>query len=155
MRASPESAASWLANKTLDEVKHSLSPEITIIVANANIPEVLRFGEIVRDIFKDYHADLAAVSVRYTEETTGAFLTTDYFTIVNQDKFPNANTSISMIDIVRRFICDSKTTESQNMLGAGNLAGCPPTVDHDQVQLLKRNLETPSRIIQEFQEATS
>lgn len=155
MRASPESAVSWLANKTLDDVEHSLLSKITNVVADDNIPEVLRFREIVHAINKDYHADLAAVLVRSMEETAGASPTTNYLTVVNQDKFPNANTSSSMIDIVRHFIRDSGTTESQNTLGTGNLAGCPPTVDYDHVQSLKQSLETLSIIIQEFQEATS
>ncbi|UKZ96146.1 uncharacterized protein TrAFT101_010946 [Trichoderma asperellum] len=109
-------------------VEHSLLSKITNVVADDNIPEVLRFREIVHAINKDYHADRAAVLVRSMEETA---------------------------DIVRHFIRDSETTESQNTLGTGNLAGCPPTVDHDHVQTLKRSLETLSIIIQEFQEATS
>ncbi|KAH8124573.1 hypothetical protein FP744_10006358 [Trichoderma asperellum] len=138
-----------------NDVEHSLLSKITNVVADDNIPEVFRFREIVHAINKDYHADLAAVLVRSMEETAGASPTTNYLTVVNQDKFPNANTSSSMIDIVRHFIRDSGTTESQNTLGTGNLAGCPPTVDYDHVQSLKQSLETLSIIIQEFQEATS
>lgn len=82
MRAGPEMAVSWLTETTLDEVKDSLSPKSTKIVANADIPEVLEFRDIVHNINKDYYAKSVAVLVKSMEETTGAFLVPNYLLIL-------------------------------------------------------------------------
>lgn len=80
MRADPdpdhERALSWLANKTSDEVKQSLSPESTKIVANTKIPEVLQFEKIVHAINDDCCDESVAVSSRSMEDTAGALLAT-------------------------------------------------------------------------------
>lgn len=75
-------AVSWLAKTTLDEVKHTLSPILTNIVANANIPEVLQFREIVYSINNGYYAEGVAVLVKSIEETTGAFLGPNHLIIL-------------------------------------------------------------------------
>jgi hypothetical protein len=63
-------------------VKDRLSPKITRIVANANIPEVLQFREIVHNINKGYYAECVAVLVKSMEETTGAFLGPNHLIIL-------------------------------------------------------------------------
>ncbi|UKZ72630.1 hypothetical protein TrVFT333_000263 [Trichoderma virens FT-333] len=107
-----------------DEEKYNLSSKCTNVVANVDIPEVLRFGKIIQDINKDYYAKSAASLVRSMKETT---------------------------DIVRRFIRDSKSNGGRKMLGTGNLADHLPTVGRHVLPLIQ-SLGTLSEIIQDLQE---
>lgn len=124
-------------------------------MANDNIPEVLHFGKIIHGISEDYYAKSITDLMRSMEETTGAFLTTSCVTIGYQGRFPKANTSTPMIDIIRRFIHDSGTAGGQQMLSIGDLGNYLPIVDEDHVQPLMQSLETLSGIIQELQDDTT
>lgn len=149
----PESAVSWLANKTLDKAKYSQSSKFTNVVAGDSIPEVLEFGKIVHDINKDYYTKSIAVLVKSMEETTGALLSTNCLTTVYHSRFQSTNTSNSMLGLARRFICDSKTTGGRRMLGTGPLIDGLPTLDYDHIQPLAESLETLIGIVHELQEA--
>lgn len=128
-----------------------LAFKATNFLAKDNIPEVLHFEKIIHGISEDYYAKSVAEMIRSMEKTTGAFLTTSCLKI----RFLKANTSNSMIDIVRRFIRDSRTAGGQQMLSMGDLGNYLPIVDEDHVQPLMQSLETLSGIIQELQDDTT
>ncbi|KAK4068010.1 hypothetical protein Trihar35433_6570 [Trichoderma harzianum] len=138
-----------------DEVIHHLLPKVTNVVANDNIPEVFHFGKIIHGISEDYYAKSVAELMSSMGKTTGASLATNCDRIGYRSTFPNANTSISTIDIIRHFIRDSRTAGGRKMLGTGDLATYLPTVDHSYVQPLMRSLKTLSGILQELQEDTT
>lgn len=134
---------------------HHLSPKVTNVVANDNIPEVLHFGKIIHGIREYYYTRSVARLMSSMEETTGTLLIINCVTIVYQGRFPNANASNSMLDIIRHFIRESGTPGGRKMFGPGDLAWYLPTVDHDYVQPLMQSLETLRGTIQELQEDTT
>ncbi|KAL6699117.1 hypothetical protein J3F84DRAFT_243192 [Trichoderma pleuroticola] len=137
------------------QVIHHLSPTVTNVVANDNIPEVLHFGKIIHGVSHYYYARSVVELMSSMEKTTGAFLTTNCVTIGYQGRFLHANTSSSMIDIIRGFIRESGTAGGRKMLGTGDIVGHLPAAEQDYVQPLMQSLETLSGIIQELQEDTT
>ncbi|KAK4065962.1 uncharacterized protein Triagg1_8271 [Trichoderma aggressivum f. europaeum] len=135
-----------------DQVIQHLAPQVTNVVANDNIPEVLHFGKIIHGISQDYYTRSVVDLMSSMENTTGAFITTGCVAIVCQGRFLNINTSNSTTDVIRRFISESGTAGGRKTLGIRDLAEHLPAVDHDYVQPLMQSLETLSGIIQELEE---
>ncbi|KAK0767088.1 hypothetical protein N5P37_000821 [Trichoderma harzianum] len=118
----------WTWEHFREELMHHLSPKVTNVVANDNIPEVLHFGKIIHGIREYYYTRSVARLMSSMEETT---------------------------DIIRHFIRESGTPGGRKMFGPGDLAWYLPTVDHDYVQPLMQSLETLRGTIQELQEDTT
>uniref|UniRef100_A0A4E9EJI8 DUF7587 domain-containing protein n=1 Tax=Gibberella zeae TaxID=5518 RepID=A0A4E9EJI8_GIBZA len=136
-----------------DESRYSLSSKDTKIVANENIPEVLQFGQIVHDINEDYWEESAHTLLRSLEETAGALSDSNRPTVGNQCRLRNTN--FKFLDIVRRFATSSRTTGASRLLGKGNLADGPYTIESKHLQPLVQSLIALNRITQELQEGTT
>ncbi|KAL6821633.1 hypothetical protein V8C40DRAFT_250592 [Trichoderma camerunense] len=118
----------WTWEHFREELMHHLSPKVTNVVANDNIPEVFHFGKIIHGIREYYYTRSVARLMSSMEETT---------------------------DIIRHFIRESGTPGGRKMFGPGDLAWYLPTVDHDYVQPLMQSLESLRGTIQELQEDTT